>query len=99
MMISSSRRALYIGITNNLVRRVWEHKTGSFAGFSSQYRTTRLVYYEVFRDVRNAIDREKQLKRWRREKKIGLITQMNPQFRDLAADWFPSDPPQGPSTR
>lgn len=46
MMTSSSRRALYIGITNNLVRRVWEHKTGSFAGFASQYRTTRLVYYE-----------------------------------------------------
>jgi len=96
MVMSSSRRALYTGITSRLRQRVWEHKTGAVEGFSKQYHTTRLVYFEAYRYVHNAIGREKQFKRWRREKKIALIESMNPGYRDLAAHWFE---PQGPSTR
>ena len=96
MMMSSSRRALYTGITGRPRQRVWEHKTGAVEGFSKQYRTTRLVYFEPYRYVATAIAREKQIKRWRREKKITLIESMNPQYRDLAADWYET---QGLSTR
>ena len=97
MMQSASRRALYIGVTNNLCKRVWQHKTHSFEGFTDDYNCTRLVYWESFDDVANAIDREKQLKRWRREKKMWLIERKNPAWNDLAADWFPKET-QGPST-
>ena len=69
IMQSASRRALYIGMTNNLRKRVWQHKNHKFEGFTDDYNCTRLVYWESFDDVANAIDREKQLKRWRREKK------------------------------
>ena len=96
MMQSSSRRALYIGMTNNLRRRVFQHKTHAFEGFTDQYNAERLVYYERSDDVRTAINREKQLKGWRREKKIWLIERMNPGWKDLAADSYE---PQGPSTR
>ena len=92
---SASRRALYIGMTNNLHKRVWQHKNHTFEGFSDDYNAVRLVYWESFDDVRNAIDREKRLKRWRREKKQWLIERFNPQWRDLAADWYET---QGPST-
>ena len=96
MMMSSSRRALYTGITSRPRQRVWEHKTGAIEGFSKQYHTTRLVYLERYRYVAAAIAREKQIKRWRREKKIALIESMNPAYRDLAAGWFDT---QGPSAR
>ena len=101
MMMSSSRRALYTGITSRPRQRVWEHKTGAVAGFSKQYQTTRLVYIERYRYVAAAIAREKQIKRWRREKKLALIESMNPQYRDLAADWFDTHcfQPQAPSIR
>ena len=92
---SASRRTLYIGMTNNLHKRVWQHKNHTFEGFSDDYNAVRLVYWESFDDVRNAINREKQLKRWRREKKQWLIERFNPQWRDLAADWYET---QGPST-
>ena len=96
MMMSSSRRALYTGITSRPRQRVWEHKTGAVEGFSRQYHTTRLVYFEAHRYVATAIAREKQIQRWRREKKLALIELKNFQYRDLAADWHE---PQGPSTR
>jgi putative endonuclease len=96
MMMSSSRRVLYTGVTGLLCERVWEHKTGAFDGFSKRHHTTRLVYFEPYRYVRNAIGREKQIKRWKREKKIALIESMNPGYRDLAAHWFET---QCPSTR
>jgi putative endonuclease len=86
IMQSSSRRALYIGMTSNLHRRV--HKTQEFEGFSDHYDAVRLVYWESSDDVHKAIAREKQLKNWRREKKLWLIARMNPEFRDLAADWY-----------
>jgi len=85
---SASRRALYIGVTNNLRHRVFQHKTHQFEGFTDDYNAVRLVYWEKFVSVGNAIAREKQLKRWRREKKIWLIERMNPEWRDLAADWY-----------
>jgi putative endonuclease len=94
---SASCRALYIGITNNLHHRVFQHKTHQNEGFTDDYNATRLVYWEKFGGAGNAIAREKQLKRWRREKKMWLIETMNPKWRDLAADWFPA-PTQGLST-
>jgi putative endonuclease len=92
---SASPRALYIGMTNNLHRRVFQHKAHQFEGFTDDYNAVRLVYWESFGDVRNAIAREKQLKRWRREKKMWLVEKMNPQWRGLAADWYQT---QGLST-
>ena len=97
MMQSPSRRALYIGMTSNLRKRVWEHKNHIREGFTDDYNYTRLVYWESFDDVVNAINREKQLKRWRREKKLWLIERKNPRWQDLAADWYPQET-QGPST-
>jgi len=90
MMQSVSRRCLYIGMTSNLRKRVWQHKNHIYEGFSDDYHCTRLVYWESFDAVANAIDREKQLKRWRREKKEWLIVRKNPHWKDLAADWFPA---------
>ena len=87
-MIASLSRVLYIGMSNNLHRRVWEHKNDLIEGFTRQYRCHRLVYYESFDDVNKAIDREKQLKRWSRAKKEGLIAQRNPTWEDLAAEWY-----------
>jgi len=99
MMQSSSRRALYIGMTNNLHRRVFEHRMHRMEGFTDDYNATRLVYWESFDDVHKAIAREKQLKNWRREKKLWLIARFNPGWKDLAADWYLSaGETQGPST-
>lgn len=95
IMPSASRRALYIGMTNNLHKRVWQHENHIFEGFTDDYNAVRLVYWESFDDVRNAINREKKLKGWRREKKLWLIARFNPGWRDLAADWYET---QGPST-
>jgi putative endonuclease len=74
-------------MTNNIERRAWEHKSGELEGFASRYHCDRLVFYEGFDDVRKAIDREKQLKGWRREKKIALIEARNPRWEDLAEKW------------
>jgi putative endonuclease len=87
MMQSSSRRALYIGVTNSLERRIHQPKTGAFEGFTADYHACRLVYFERYGDIRDAIAREKQLKGWRREKKDRLVEKMNPAWRDLSADW------------
>jgi len=79
---------LYIGVTNNLVRRIFEHKLGLFYGFTKKYGCGRLVYYEFYQDIKQAIDREKQLKRWRRNKKLKLIDFFNPKFEDLSGNLF-----------
>ena len=76
-------KLLYIGVTNDLHRRVYEHKNGMFEGFTKDYGIHKLVYYEMCHDVKDAIKREKQLKNWRREKKIALIERMNPYWKDL----------------
>ena len=86
-ILASSSGVLYTGVTNNLERRVMEHKQEICDGFTKKYKVTRLVYFEAFGDVRDAIGREKQIKRWRREKKLALIVEMNPRFRDLSEDF------------
>jgi putative endonuclease len=78
--------AFYTGLTNNLYARVAEHKAG-LCEFTARYHLTRLVYFESTNDVWSALEREKQIKRWRREKKIRLIRAVNPRFLDLGADW------------
>ena len=74
---------LYIGVTNDLTRRVWEHKQGIVEGFSSKYQCKNLVYYETAIDIYSAITREKQIKKWKREWKIRLIEKDNPDWNDL----------------
>ncbi|HYL84010.1 MAG TPA: GIY-YIG nuclease family protein [Candidatus Angelobacter sp.] len=86
-IMASESGVLYIGVTNHLESRTVQHKQKRIAGFTSRYKTTKLVYFEPFGDIRNAIAREKQLKRWRREKKVALIEQTNPTWRDLSADF------------
>ena len=86
-IMTNNSRTFYTGMTNSLERRVSEHKQKLIAGFTKRYNITQLVYYEVFSGVREAIAREKQVKDWRREKKIALIESMNPTWRDLSTDW------------
>jgi putative endonuclease len=76
----------YIGVTSDLVKRIWEHKNEVVEGFSKQYNLKMLVYYEVFSDAENAIRREKRLKKWSREWKIEAINTLNPEWKDLYAD-------------
>ena len=78
---------LYIGVTSNLSRRLYEHRHGLADGFTKQYNVHKLVYYEHTNDVYSAISREKQLKKWVRAKKNALISKMNPQWIDLSAEW------------
>ena len=78
---------LYTGITGNLPRRVWQHKNKLIPGFTSRYNLTELVYYERFVYPDAAIQREKEIKGWRRSKKIKLVESMNPRWDDLAKDW------------
>ena len=78
---------LYIGVTGNLPRRLYEHRNHLVDGFSSKYNTEKLVYFEETTDVYSAISREKQLKGWTRKKKNDLIMKMNPEWKDLSADW------------
>jgi putative endonuclease len=86
-LLASRSRVLYAGVTNDLERRIREHKLGEREGFTKKYKVHRLVYYESFRDARAAIAREKQVKLWRREKKVALIEAQNPTWEDLAAGW------------
>lgn len=88
IMGNETRTTLYIGVTNNIERRAFEHKTGQGSEFTSKYRLTHLLYFEEFGDIVTATAREKQLKNWRREWKIALIKSQNPAFTDLAKDWF-----------
>ncbi len=78
-----TNNVLYIGVTNNLPRRIYEHKNGLVEGFSKKYKTNRLVYYETTNDINSAIAREKQLKNWRREWKMNLIEKENLGFSEL----------------
>ena len=86
-IVASPTGALSIGMTNNLYVRVAQHKRGEIEGFSSDYKCNRLVYWERFDDVLKAINQEKQLKGWRRAKKIVLIESRNPRWADLAEKW------------
>ena len=87
ILTNKHRTTLYIGVTNNIKRRFWQHRNGEVEGFAKQYRLTRLVWIEHFRDVRDAIACEKKLKGWRRSRKIALIERINPRWLDLSDDW------------
>jgi putative endonuclease len=87
IMTNVNCTTLYTGVTANLELRVWQHRNGTHEGFTKRYNLGRLVWFEIFRDISNAIAREKQIKGWRREKKLALIKRQNPDWRDLAADW------------
>jgi putative endonuclease len=86
-ILASRSRDLYVGMTNNIVARVSQHRELRPNTYTARYNITRLVYYERFDYVRNAIAREKELKDWNRQRKITLIEQANPTWEDLAADW------------
>ena len=83
-IMTNQSRTLYIGVTNNIKKRVHQHETGLTEGFTHRYNIDTLVYVESFTDVHSAIAREKQIKHWRREKKLRLIAQENPDWRDLS---------------
>ncbi|MFI5133217.1 MAG: GIY-YIG nuclease family protein [Chitinophagales bacterium] len=83
-----ARTVFYIGVTNNLVTRVLQHRSNEGGAFTSKYKCHYLMYYEDFSDIRNAIAREKQLKNWQRAWKIELIRKENPDLIDLAKDWY-----------
>jgi putative endonuclease len=82
-IVGNDRPTLYIGVTNNLRKRIYEHRQGFVDGFTKKYHLKKLLYYELFIDPGNAIVREKQLKHWNREWKLDLIKKMNPEFKDL----------------
>jgi len=90
-ILASETGTLYIGVTNDLQRRIYEHKCGLIEGFTKKYSVTRLVCYEETTDINDAINREKQIKTWRRSRKIDLIKLMNPEWKDLSEGWFNED--------
>ena len=92
ILANKTNSAVYIGVTNDLMRRLWEHRNDVIDGFTKTYHVHKLVYYETFSDVQYAIAREKQLKGWRRAKKNVLIESKNPTWADLAGDWFTAEP-------
>lgn len=82
-MLTNNSGMLYIGVTNNLERRIYEHKQKLIPGFSEKYKFNKLIYFEQSGDINACIAREKQLKGWRRSKKLSLILQLNPKLKDL----------------
>ena len=86
-LLASKSRRLYVGMTNNLERRLYEHKNKLVDGFTKSYSIDRLVFFESTNDVRVALEREREIKKWRREKKISLIEYMNPAWEDLSEGW------------
>lgn len=93
IMASGRNGTLYTGMTANLRTRVWKHRAGAFEGFSKAYGCNRLVWFQRFTWVTEAIRREKQIKEWKRDWKLKLIEEKNPDWLDLAADWFPVNDP------
>ena len=87
-ILSSKAGVLYVGVSNDIKRRVYEHKRHLVEGFTDKYEVDRLVYLETKRNATSAIKREKQIKAWRREKKVKLIDSINPDWGDLSRDWY-----------
>ena len=83
---------MYVGVTNNLERRVFEHKTKMIPGFTEKYNVNKLVYFEETNDILASIAREKKIKKWRREKKNNLVVAVNPEWEDLSDEWFEISP-------
>jgi putative endonuclease len=86
-LTNKNDNVMYVGMTNDLARRVYEHKNGLVEGFTKKYRVHKLVYYEVTESVLAALEREKEIKKWRREKKNQLVEKMNPTWEDLSLKW------------
>jgi len=91
ILASKRNGTLYVGVTSNLIKRVWEHKSDLVGGFTRKYGVHRLVYYEIFDAMPEAISREKQMKRWHRAWKLRVIEEMNPTWRDLWEDFDAGD--------
>ncbi len=83
LLASKRHGTLYVGVTSNLIQRIWQHKNSLAEGFTQQYHVHQLVYYEIHQSIAQAILREKQIKRWKREWKINLIEEVNPNWEDL----------------
>jgi putative endonuclease len=100
-IMSGRTKTLYVGVTKDIEGRNYEHKNKSFPGFTSKYRLDRLLYFEEYSDIGAAIEREKQIKAWRREKKVTPIESVNSKWRDLSLDWHSDershDPNKSPS--
>ena len=90
--MTNQSKTLYTGVTNDLSRRVYEHKLKLVPGFTAKYNITKLVYYETTTDIYSAIAREKQIKGWLRVKKINLIESSNPEWLELSMDWYKAEP-------
>ncbi len=88
ILTNKHNKVLYIGVTNNLERRMFEHKNKMIEGFTKKYNLTQLVYFESTKDIRSALDREKQLKNWHRDWKINLISNFNPEWEDLSKNFL-----------
>ena len=95
-IMTNKSRTLYTGVTNDLMRRVYEHKNKLVKGFTSKYNIQFLVYYESTSSIHSAIQREKEIKGLLRSKKIALIDSVNPVWKDLSAEWFEEAPPDSP---
>ena len=93
-IMTNRPRTLYVGVTSDLERRVHEHKSESIEGFTKRYKTHRLVYFDATSNIEGAITREKEIKRWRRSKKIDLIEADNPGWKDLSEGWYEVGPQQ-----
>ncbi len=93
-IMTNRSRTLYVGVTNDLERRVYEHNSGTSVGFTKRYRIDRLVYFEATSNVEGAISKENEVKSWRRPKTIGLIEATNPGWKDLSEGWYVSGPQQ-----
>ncbi|EPN4953570.1 GIY-YIG nuclease family protein [Vibrio antiquarius] len=87
MLTSNNNAVLYIGVTSQLPQRIWQHKNGVVEGFTKKYNVHKLVYFELFEDMATAINREKQLKQWKREWKLALVRETNPNFLDLSTEY------------
>lgn len=87
-IMTNQSRTLYVGFTNNIQQRIMQHNEGLVEGFTSHYKIDTLIYFETFSDATSGIAREKQIKRWRREKKVRLINQENPDWHDLSDGWY-----------
>ena len=87
LLTNWNNKVMYLGVTNNLERRLYEHKNKLFKGFTEKYNVNKLVYFEETQDVTVAIAREKEIKKWRREKKNQLVNRMNPNWKNLSSGW------------
>ena len=87
LLTNWNNQVMYVGVTNDLERRIYEHRNKLVDGFTKKYNVKKLVYFETASDVLAAIEREKQIKKWRREKKNQLVIEMNPEWKDLSLEW------------